>query len=486
MSMSRLQSPHLFRQQCYLGGKWVDAPEGRQIAVDNPATGEVIGHVPDLGRAEIEQAIDAAEQGYQVWRGYTAQQRADYLLAWYDLIGKHKDDIATLMTLEQGKPLAEAKGEVDYAASFLRWFAEEARRVYGETIPGAKPGQHIVVTRQPVGVTAAITPWNFPAAMITRKAGAALAAGCSMIVKPAEATPYTALALAVLAEEAGIPPGVFSVVTGDAATIGETLTGSPVVRKMSFTGSTGVGRKLMRQCAEHIQKISLELGGNAPFIVFDDADIERAVEGAMVCKFRNTGQTCVCANRFLVQRGVHDAFVERLAKAMSELKLGDGFDEGVTQSALINRSAVEKVCEHYRDALGKGARHVSGTAPEGARGNFVEPVLITDVSKDMQLCQEETFGPLAAVIPFDTEAEAIAIANDTPYGLAAYFYSRDIHRIWRVADALEAGIVGINEGAISNPTAPFGGVKASGLGREGSRHGLDEYTELKYLCMGAE
>ncbi len=484
--MSRLQSPHLYRQQCYLGGKWVDAHGGRQIAVDNPATGDLIGHVPDLGRAEIEQAIVDAEEGYKVWRAYTAQQRADYLFAWYELMLKHKDDIATLMTLEQGKPLAEAKGEVDYAASFLRWFAEEARRVYGETIPGAKPGQHIVVTRQPVGVTAAITPWNFPAAMITRKAGAALAAGCSMIVKPAEATPYTALALAVLAEEAGIPPGVFSVVTGDAATIGETLTGSPVVRKMSFTGSTGVGRKLMRQCAEHIQKISLELGGNAPFIVFDDADIERAVEGAMVCKFRNTGQTCVCANRFLVQRGIHDAFVARLAKAMSELKLGDGFDEGVTQSALINRAAVEKVCEHYRDALDKGARHVSGTAPEGARGNFVEPVLITDVSKDMQLCQEETFGPLAAVIPFDTEAEAIAIANDTPYGLAAYFYSRDIHRIWRVADALEAGIVGVNEGAVSNPTAPFGGVKASGLGREGSRHGLDEYTELKYLCMGAE
>lgn len=486
MSTSRLQSPQLFRQQCYLGGAWVDARNGGHIDVDNPATGEIIGQVPDLGREDIEQAIVTAEEGFKLWRGYTAQQRADYLFAWYELMLKHKDDIATLMTLEQGKPLAEAKGEVDYAASFLRWFAEEARRVYGETIPGAKPGQHIVVTRQPVGVTAAITPWNFPAAMITRKAGAALAAGCSMIVKPAEATPYTALALAVLAEEAGIPAGVFSVVTGDAATIGETLTGSPVVRKMSFTGSTGVGRKLMRQCAEHIQKISLELGGNAPFIVFDDADIERAVEGAMVCKFRNTGQTCVCANRFLVQRGVHDAFVERLAKAMGELKLGDGFAEGVTQSALINRDAVEKVCTHYRDALDKGARHVSGTAPEGTRGNFVEPVLITDVSRDMQVCQEETFGPLAAVIPFDTEAEAIAIANDTPFGLAAYFYSRDIHRIWRVADALEAGIVGINEGAISNPTAPFGGVKASGLGREGSRHGLDEYTELKYLCMGAE
>ena len=486
MSLSRLQSAELFREQCFVGGQWVSAPQGRQIAVDNPATGELIGHVPDLGREDIEQAISAAAQGFTLWRSWTAQQRADHLLRWYELMQQHREDIATLMTLEQGKPLAESRGEVDYAASFVRWFAEEARRVYGETMPGAKPGQHIVVTRQPVGVTAAITPWNFPAAMITRKAAAALAAGCSMIVKPAEATPFTALALAVLAEQAGIPAGVFNVVTGDAATIGETLTGSEVVRKLSFTGSTGVGRKLMRQCAEHIQKISLELGGNAPFIVFDDADIERAVEGAMVCKFRNTGQTCVCANRFLVQRGVHDAFVERLASAMAELKLGDGFAEGVNQSALINRAAVDKVRTHYRDALDKGARHLSGPSPEQARGNFVEPVLITDVRRDMQLCQEETFGPLAAVIPFDSEAEAIAMANDTPFGLAAYFYSRDIHRIWRVADALEAGIVGVNEGAVSNPVAPFGGVKASGLGREGSRHGLEEYTELKYLCMGAE
>jgi succinate-semialdehyde dehydrogenase/glutarate-semialdehyde dehydrogenase len=373
---------------------------------------------------------------------------------------------------------------VDYAASFIRWFAEEARRVYGETIPGAKPGQHIVVTRQPIGVTAAITPWNFPAAMITRKAGAALAAGCPMIVKPASATPFTALALGVLAEEAGIPAGVFNVVTGKASMISEVLTGSETVRKLSFTGSTSVGSQLMAQCAEHVQKVSLELGGNAPFIVFDDADLDRAVEGAMVCKFRNTGQTCVCANRFLVQSGIHDQFVEKLAEAMGKLKLGDGFEEGVTQSALINRAAVKKVQEHFDDALAKGAEHVAGASPGEAKGNYVEPVLVTGVTPDMQVCADETFGPLAAVMRFDTEEQAIALANDTPYGLAAYFYSTNIHRVWRVADALEAGIIGINEGAVSNAAAPFGGVKASGLGREGSRHGLDEYTEIKYLCMG--
>ena len=390
------------------------------------------------------------------------------------------------MTLEQGKPLVESRGEVDYAASFIRWFAEEARRVYGETIPGAKPGQHIVVTRQPIGVTAAITPWNFPAAMITRKAGAALAAGCSMIVKPASATPFTALALGVLAEEAGIPAGVFNVVTGKASMISDVLTSSETVRKLSFTGSTSVGSQLMAQCAEHVQKVSLELGGNAPFIVFDDADLDRAVEGAMVSKFRNTGQTCVCANRFLVQSGVHDRFVEKLAEAMGKLKLGDGFEEGVTQSALINRAAVQKVQEHFDDALAKGAKHVAGASPGEAKGNYVEPVLVTGVTPDMQVCADETFGPLAAVIRFDSEEQAIELANDTPYGLAAYFYSTNIHRVWRVADALEAGIIGVNEGAVSNAAAPFGGVKASGLGREGSRHGLDEYTEIKYLCMGGE
>lgn len=474
----------LFREQCYVHGQWIDASDGKRIPVDNPADGKIIGTVPSLGRAEIDAAIASAAIGFASWRTLTAQARADHLLCWYQLIKDNRDHIASLMTLEQGKPLVEAKSEVDYAASFIRWFAEEARRIYGETIPGAKPGQHIVVTRQPVGVSAAITPWNFPAAMIARKAGAALAAGCSMIVKPASATPYTALALAQLADDAGIPPGVLNVVMGDAAMIAEAITTSPVVRKLSFTGSTAVGSRLMAQSAQHIQKISLELGGNAPFIVFDDADLERAVEGAMATKFRNTGQTCVCANRFLVQSGIHDAFVERLGQAMAALKVGDGFAEGVTQSALINADAVKKVRDHYRDAVAKGARRAWGEEPKGDNGNYVQPVLLTGITPDMALCQEETFGPLAAVLRFTSEEQAIALANDTPYGLAAYFYSRDIHRVWRVAEALEAGIVGINEGAISNAMAPFGGIKESGLGREGSRHGLDEYTELKYLCMG--
>lgn len=483
-ALSRLTESRLFRQQCLVGGQWIDASDGSTIEVDNPASGEIIGNVPSLSEAQLTECIAQADQAFAEWRKTTALERADLLMRWYDLMLKHREDIASLMTLEQGKPLVESRGEVDYAASFIRWFAEEARRVYGETIPGAKPGQHIVVTRQPIGVTAAITPWNFPAAMITRKAGAALAAGCPMIVKPASATPFTALALGVLAEEAGIPAGVFNVVTGKASMISEVLTGSETVRKLSFTGSTSVGSQLMAQCAEHVQKVSLELGGNAPFIVFDDADLDRAVEGAMVCKFRNTGQTCVCANRFLVQSGVHDQFVEKLAEAMGKLKLGDGFEEGVTQSALINRAAVKKVQEHFDDALAKGAKHVAGASPGEAKGNYVEPVLVTGVTPDMQVCADETFGPLAAVIRFDTEEQAIALANDTPYGLAAYFYSTNIHRVWRVADALEAGIIGINEGAVSNAAAPFGGVKASGLGREGSRHGLDEYTEIKYLCMG--
>lgn len=486
MTISRLQSPTLFRQQCHIDGRWVDAASGDTLEVFNPANGDLIGRVPQLAAQEVTSAIDGAAKALRQWRKRTAQARADRLLAWHDLILKNRRDLATLMTLEQGKPLTESLGEIDYAASFIRWFAEEARRMYGETIPGALPGQHIVVTRQPVGVCAAITPWNFPAAMITRKAGAALAAGCTIVVKPASATPFSALALAELAVQADIPRGVFNVVTGNARTVSETLTGDARVRKLSFTGSTETGRQLMTQCAEHVQKISLELGGNAPFIVFDDADLERAVEGAMVCKFRNTGQTCVCANRFLVQSGIHDDFVAALAEAMGKLKTGDGFEEGVTQSALINGEAVEKVIEHFDDAMAKGAKRVCGPAPDTDRGNYVQPVLLTNISNDMTLCHEETFGPLAAIIRFDTEEQAIEIANDTPFGLAAYFYTRDLHRMWRVADALEAGIIGINEGLISNPMAPFGGVKESGLGREGSRHGLDEYTELKYLCMGAE
>lgn len=483
---SKLNNRKLFQQACLIGGEWVQADNGAMIDVDNPATGEIIGQTPDLSEAETARAIAEADKGFQVWRKKTANERSELLYRWYELMIDHTDDLGALMTLEQGKPLTESKGEVNYAASFIKWFAEEARRSYGETIPGAKPGQHIVVTRQPVGVSCCITPWNFPAAMITRKAGAALAAGCSMIVRPAEATPFTALALGYLAQEAGIPDGVLNVITGKPQPIGETLTGSPVVRKLSFTGSTGVGRKLMAQCAEHIQKISLELGGNAPFIVFDDADLDKAVEGAMASKFRNTGQTCVCANRILVQDSVHDAFVEKLTEAMKKLKVGDGFEEGVNQSALINRGAVEKVMQHYQDAMSKGAQRVFGPAPEGKNGNYVEPMLLTGITPEMQLCHEETFGPLAPILKFSHEDEAIRIANDTPYGLAAYFYSQNVHRVWRVADALESGIIGVNEGAVSNATAPFGGMKASGLGREGSRHGMEEYEEIKYLCMGGE
>ena len=486
MKFADLQNPGLIHQACYFGGQWQESDSGRWLDVDNPASGEIIGRVPNCDGKDTQKAIAEAEKGLKIWRIKPAAERSDILYRWYQLMLDNSDDLAAIMTLEQGKPLAEARGEVGYAASFIKWFAEEARRSYGETIPAAKSDQHIIVTRQPVGVSAAITPWNFPAAMITRKAGAALAAGCSMLVKPAEATPFTALALAHLGEEAGLPAGVLNVITGKPQAIGKAITDSPVVRKLSFTGSTEVGRILMAQCAGNIQKISLELGGNAPFIVFDDADLDRAVEGAMASKFRNTGQTCVCANRFLVHDSVHDAFVDKLTDAMQKLQTGDGFAQGVNQSALINRAAVAKVMQHHDDALQKGARRVYGPAPTGDKGNYVEPLLLTDVSADMQLCHEETFGPLAAISRFQTEQQAIDMANDTPYGLAAYFYSRDIHRVWRVADALECGIVGVNEGAVSNPAAPFGGMKASGLGREGSRHGMEEYQEIKYLCMGGE
>lgn len=486
MTQPKLKNSELFRQACFVGGEWTEASSGETLEVDNPANGEIIGKVPNFNGKDTALAIAKANEGFEVWRKKTANERSELLYRWYELMQDHAEDLATIMTLEQGKPLAESKGEVQYAGSFFKWFAEEARRSYGETIPGAKPDQHIVVIRQPVGVSVAITPWNFPAAMITRKAGAALAAGCSMVVKPAEATPYTALALAHLSKEAGIPDGVFNVVTGKPKEIGEAFTSSPVVRKLSFTGSTAVGRKLMAQCSEHVQKVSLELGGNAPFIVFDDADLDRAVEGLMASKFRNTGQTCVCANRVLVQDSVHDEFLKKLDEAMQKLKLGDGFEEGVNQSALINKAAVEKVVNHYQDALSKGAQRYCGPAPEGKNGNYVEPVMLTGITPNMQMCHEETFGPLVGIMRFSSEEEAIKIANDTPYGLASYFYSRDVHRVWRVSDALESGIVGVNEGAISNPMAPFGGVKASGLGREGSRHGMEEYQEIKYLCMGGE
>ena len=482
--LNALRDAGLLRSQCFINGQWCDADSGATIEVDNPANGEIIGSVPKMGATETVRAVDAAHAAFAKWRAITAAERADIMMRWHDLMMQHQDDLGLIMTLEQGKPLAEAKGEIAYAASFIKWFAEEARRAYGDTIPAPKAGQHIVVIKQPVGVSAAITPWNFPSSMITRKAGAALAAGCTMVAKPASATPYSALALAELAQRAGLPDGVLNIVTGSAGKIADTLTGDARVRKVSFTGSTEVGSTLMANCAQHIQKVSLELGGNAPFIVFDDADLDAAVEGAMASKFRNTGQTCVCVNRFLVQAGVHDAFVEKLRAAMANLKVGNGLEEAVNQSALINRAGADKVREHIADAMKKGAQLVCGGDDHPLGGNYVPPTLITHVTPDMQLCGEETFGPLAAIMRFDSEEDAIRIANDTPYGLAAYFYSRDIHRCWRVGEALEAGMVGINEGMVSNAAAPFGGVKASGLGREGSKYGIDEFMEVKYLCMG--
>ncbi|MCG7588876.1 MULTISPECIES: NAD-dependent succinate-semialdehyde dehydrogenase [unclassified Halomonas] len=482
--MEALRETQLYCPFAYIDGSWVAADSGEQINVTNPATGEPVGDIPRLGRAETERAIEAADAALSAWRALTAQERADLLLKWHDLMLEHKQDLALLMTHEQGKPVKEAEGEIVYAASFLRWFAEEARRVYGETIPAANANQRIVVTKQPVGVVGAITPWNFPAAMITRKAGAALAAGCTIVVKPASQTPFSATALALLAERAGIPRGVFNVVPGSASDIAKALTESPRVRKITFTGSTEVGRKLMAQAAEHIQKISLELGGNAPFIVFEDADLDAAVEGAMAAKFRNAGQTCVCTNRFLVQSSVINAFCEKLAVAMnSELKVGDGTKPGVNIGPLIDESAVKKVSEHVQDAVDHGAELLLGGHPHPLGGNYFTPTLISFATDAMKVAHEETFGPLAAVFPFDDEATAIEMANDTQYGLASYFYSRDLARVWRVAEALEYGMVGINTGLISNAAAPFGGIKASGLGREGGHQGLEEYLETKYLCI---
>lgn len=482
--MEALKETQLYCPFAYIDGSWVAADSGEQITVLNPATGEAVGDIPRLGKAETERAIDAADAALPAWRALTAQERADLLLKWHDLMLEHQQDLAMLMTYEQGKPLKEAAGEIAYAASFLRWFAEEARRVYGETIPAAKANQRIVVTKQPVGVVGAITPWNFPAAMITRKAGAALAAGCTIVVKPASQTPFSATALALLAERAGIPRGVFNVVPGSASDIAQAMTQSPKVRKITFTGSTEVGRKLMAQAAEHIQKISLELGGNAPFIVFEDADLDAAVEGAMAAKFRNAGQTCVCTNRFLVQSSVINAFCEKLAVAMnSELHVGDGTKPNINIGPLIDENAVKKVSEHVQDAIDNGAELLLGGHPHPLGGNFFTPTLISFATDKMKVAHEETFGPLAAVFPFDDEETAIEMANDTQYGLASYFYSRDLARVWRVAEALEYGMVGINTGAISNAAAPFGGVKASGLGREGGHQGLEEYLETKYLCI---
>ncbi|MDH2294912.1 NAD-dependent succinate-semialdehyde dehydrogenase [Cobetia sp. 1AS1] len=482
--MEHLNDTSLFRPFAYIDGGWVAADSGEQIEVDNPATGEIIGRVPRLGYAETERAIEAAQHSFADWKETPALERADILMKWYALMLEHKDDLAQIMTLEQGKPLAEAAGEIQYAASFLRWFAEEGQRVYGDTIPAAKRDQRILVLKQPVGVVGAITPWNFPASMITRKAGAALAAGCPIVVKPASQTPFSALALAVLAERAGVPRGVFNVVPGSAKDIAKAMTDSSIVRKVTFTGSTEVGRGLMANAAQHIQKISLELGGNAPFLVFEDADLDAAVEGAMAAKFRNAGQTCVCTNRFLVQSSVVNAFSEKLAAAMNaELTVGNGLEEGVKVGPLIDDDAVEKVTEHVQDALDKGAELLLGGHPHPLGGSFFTPTLISQVTPEMKVAREETFGPLAAIFPFESEEEAIEMANDTEFGLASYFYSSDLKRVWRVSEGLDYGMVGINTGLISNAAAPFGGTKASGLGREGSKYGLEEYMETKYLCL---
>ncbi|WP_260295770.1 NAD-dependent succinate-semialdehyde dehydrogenase [Sedimenticola hydrogenitrophicus] len=480
-----LQDPTLLKSAAYIGGSWCPADSGKVFTVTNPATGETVGSVPDMSAVETRRAIAAAEAAWPAWRQQTAKQRAIILRNWFDLIMSNQDDLARLMTAEQGKPLAEAKGEVAYGASFIEWFGEEAKRVYGDVIPSPFSDRRIVVIKQPIGVVAAITPWNFPIAMITRKCAPALAAGCPVVVKPAALTPLCALALAELAERAGIPKGVFNIVTAESgAPIGEEMTANPIVRKLSFTGSTAVGKLLTRACADTMKKVSMELGGNAPFIVFNDADLDAAVAGAMASKYRNAGQTCVCVNRFLVQDEVHEAFTEKLAAAVAKLRVGNGMEDGVTQGPLINDAAVKKVDEHIQDALSKGARVICGGKRHSQGGTFFEPTVITDVTPDMAVAREETFGPLAPIFRFHTEAEAIRLANDTEVGLAAYFYSRDIGRIWRVSEALEYGMVGVNEGIISNEVAPFGGVKESGLGREGSKYGIDDFVEIKYLCMG--
>ncbi|MBK3777462.1 NADP-dependent succinate-semialdehyde dehydrogenase [Azospirillum brasilense] len=480
-----LKDAELLRFQCFVDGRWVDADSGKTVEVTNPADGSVLGSVPMMGADETRHAIDAAERAWPAWRALTAKERAKTLRTWFDLMMANQEDIARIMTAEQGKPLAEARGEVAYAASFIEWFAEEGKRVYGDTIPQHLPGRRIVVTKEPIGVTAAITPWNFPAAMITRKAGPALAAGCPMVIKPATATPLTALAMAVLAERAGIPAGILSVVTGSARAIGGEMTGNPTVRKLTFTGSTEIGKELMAQCAGTVKKVSLELGGNAPFLVFNDADLDEAVKGAIASKYRNTGQTCVCANRLLVQSGVYDAFAAKLAEAVKALKVGPGLTtEGAQQGPLIDMAAVEKVEDHIRDATEKGARVVLGGKRHELGGSFFEPTILADVTPAMKVAREETFGPVAPLFRFETEEEAVRMANATEFGLAAYFYSRDIGRVWRVAEALEYGIVGINEGIISTEVAPFGGMKESGIGREGSKYGIEDYLEIKYLCMG--
>ncbi|WP_048766807.1 NADP-dependent succinate-semialdehyde dehydrogenase [Oligella urethralis] len=482
--MQDLSRKDLFKQQAYIDGQWVDADSGETLEVTNPATGEVLGTVPKMGQAETRRAIEAAERAQKQWRAKSAKERALVLRKWFDLVMQHQDDLARIMTLEQGKPLAEAKGEIAYGAAYLEWYAEEGKRAYGDIIPGPASDRRIVVTKEPVGVCAAITPWNFPSSMITRKVGAALGAGCSMVIKPAAQTPYSAFALCVLAEEAGVPAGLVSVVTGSASEIGKEMTANPIVRKFSFTGSTEIGRLLMSQCSDQIKKVSLELGGNAPFIVFDDADLDAAVEGALISKYRNAGQTCVCANRIYVQDDIYDAFVEKFVAAVNKIKVGAGTEANVTQGPLIDKAAVAKVQEHIDDAVSKGAKVAAGGKQHDLGGLFFEPTVLTEVTSSMKVAKEETFGPLAPLFRFKTEEDVVQMANDTEYGLAAYFYSRDLGRVWRVAEALEYGMVAINTGILSNEAAPFGGIKQSGLGREGAKYGLDDYLETKYMLMG--
>jgi succinate-semialdehyde dehydrogenase/glutarate-semialdehyde dehydrogenase len=480
----QLKDATLLHEQCYVDGAWIDADGGQTVSVTNPATGDVIGTIPKMGAAETRRAIEAADRALTAWRAKTAKERSAILRKWFELMMANQDDLGLIMTTEQGKPLPEAKGEVAYAASFIEWFAEEAKRVYGDVIPTVWPDRRLVVIKQPVGVCGAITPWNFPAAMITRKAGPALAAGCTIVVKPATQTPYSALAMAELAQRAGVPKGVFNVVTGSAKEIGGELTANPIVRKITFTGSTEVGRVLMAQSAETIKKVSLELGGNAPFLVFDDADLDAAVEGAMISKYRNAGQTCVCANRILVQDKVYDAFAGKLAAKVKALKVGPGTEAGVNIGPLIDQNAVAKVEEHISDAVAKGAKVVTGGKKHSLGGLFFEPTLLTEVDTSMKVTREETFGPVAPLFRFETEEQGVAMANDTEFGLAAYFYARDVGRIWRVGEGIESGMVGINTGLLSNEVAPFGGVKQSGIGREGSKYGIEEFLEVKYLCMG--
>jgi succinate-semialdehyde dehydrogenase / glutarate-semialdehyde dehydrogenase len=482
--MIRLKDPTLFEQRGLVAGQWLAADSGLTIEVDNPATGETLGTVPNMGAVETRRAIEAAHAAQPDWAAKTAGERARILRKWFELMMANQEDLAVIMTAEQGKPLAESRGEIAYAAAFIEWFAEEGKRVYGDIIPGHQADKRILVLRQPVGVVAAITPWNFPAAMITRKAGPALAAGCTFVCKPATQTPYSALAMAVLAERAGIPAGVFSVVTGDAAAIGGEFTGSPLVRKLTFTGSTAIGKLLMKQCAGTVKKVGLELGGNAPFIVLDDADLDAAVAGAIQSKYRNTGQTCVCANRFIVHAKIHDAFAQKLTDAVRKLRVGDGLKGETDQGPLIDRKALAKVEEHVSDARSRGATLLVGGRQHALGGTFYEPTVMTNVTPDMMLAREETFGPVAALFRADSDAEAIRLANDTEFGLAAYLYTRDLARSWRVSEALEYGIVGLNTGLISTEVAPFGGIKESGIGREGSKYGILEFTELKYICVG--